>query len=287
MESTKPTADVNLPVATKRSFSVVTTPKEPFTIDHELKIDPERLAEIIAGTKTHEIRVFDRDFQVGNTLKLNAYDRSTNTWAGQFAIVKVTNITAPGSYGLPENVGAMSIALMDALDFRTGVSMADVLANNKQVYIDLSGAQVASFADGIAWANAKLRGHEANPHSDDNEVPTDPKDFDTVCISHKYDIGDQAVYVERIDSASADAKRAAAYVWWKCNEFFGDRKTLSNLGVAALLVQFYGYRHTARRSVCTQVDLYKDTEGKGCVTADDSLFRDGLREAMAPHLIDQ
>lgn len=74
MESTKLTADVNLPVATKRSFSVVTTPEEPFTIDHELKIDPERLAEIIAGSKTHEIRVFDRDFQVGSTLKLNAYD---------------------------------------------------------------------------------------------------------------------------------------------------------------------------------------------------------------------
>ncbi|MHB1201320.1 MAG: DUF3850 domain-containing protein [Polaromonas sp.] len=79
---------------------------------HELKIDPERLAEILASTKTHEIRVFDRDFQVGNTLKLNAYDRSTNVYTGQSAVVKVTNITAPGSYGLPENVGVMSIALI-------------------------------------------------------------------------------------------------------------------------------------------------------------------------------
>lgn len=111
------------------TFSIVKATEYPFKIDHELKIDPERLAEIIVGTKTHEIRVFDRGFQVGNVLKLNAYDRSTNTWAGQFAIVKVTNITTPGSYGLPENVGAMSIVLMDALDFRTEVSMADVLAS--------------------------------------------------------------------------------------------------------------------------------------------------------------
>lgn len=84
------------------------------TVNHELKIDPERLAEIIAGTKRHEIRVFDRDFQVGNTLKLIAYNRSTNEYAGPMATVKVTNITSPGSYGLPDNLSVMSIELIEA-----------------------------------------------------------------------------------------------------------------------------------------------------------------------------
>lgn len=97
--------------ARSRSFCVVTTSPNAFTVDHELKIDPDRLAEIIAGTKTHEIRVFDRDFQVGNILKLNAFNRTTNEYAGQMAIVKVTNITGPGSYGLPETIGVMSIEL--------------------------------------------------------------------------------------------------------------------------------------------------------------------------------
>lgn len=80
-------------------------------IDHDLKIDPERFVEVLAGTKTHEIRVFDRDYQVGNTLRLNAYDRSAKMYTGRSAMARVTNITAPGSYGLPENVGVMSIAL--------------------------------------------------------------------------------------------------------------------------------------------------------------------------------
>ena len=108
--------------------------------DHNLKIDPERLAEILAGTKTHEIRVFDRDYQVGHTLKLSGYNRSTNAYTGQSAVVKVTNITTPGSYGLPENIGVISIALVEALDAMPEVNMAHVLANNKQVYVNRPGS---------------------------------------------------------------------------------------------------------------------------------------------------
>lgn len=82
--------------------------------DHELKIDPERLVEILSGDKTHEIRIFDREFKVGDILKLNAYDRSTQAYTGQSTMVQVTNITQPGSYGLPEKIGVMSIALIDS-----------------------------------------------------------------------------------------------------------------------------------------------------------------------------
>lgn len=79
---------------------------------HELKIDPERLAEILAGTKTHEIRVFDRPFEIGATLHLLGYNRTSREYTGQTASVRITNITSPGSYGLPENVGVMSIKLI-------------------------------------------------------------------------------------------------------------------------------------------------------------------------------
>lgn len=98
-------------------------------IDHDLKIDPERLAEVRAGTKTHEIRVFDRDYQVGNTLRLNGYDRLAKAYTGQAAMVRVTNITPPGSYGLPENVGVMSIALATTCIDKTQAATATHLGN--------------------------------------------------------------------------------------------------------------------------------------------------------------
>lgn len=83
-------------------------------IDHELKIDPQRLAEVMARTKTHEVRLFERDYRVGNTLKLNGYDRAASVYTGEWAIVRVTNITAPGQYGLNANVGVMSITLVES-----------------------------------------------------------------------------------------------------------------------------------------------------------------------------
>ena len=86
-------------------------------VNHELKIDLERMLEIKAGTKTHEVRVFDRNYQVGDVLLLRAFDRATNTFKDHGAVVHcvlvtVTNITSPGSYGLPANLGVMSISLI-------------------------------------------------------------------------------------------------------------------------------------------------------------------------------
>ena len=80
--------------------------------DHELKIDPERFGEILRGEKTHEIRVFDRDFQVGHVLRLREYDQRSKSYTLKHAFVRVTNITAPGTYGLPHDVGVMSISLL-------------------------------------------------------------------------------------------------------------------------------------------------------------------------------
>lgn len=80
--------------------------------DHALKIDPERLGEVERGEKRHEVRVFDRDYQVNQVLKLAGYDRRRGEFTGQALFVRVTCITAPGTYGLPDNVGVMSISLM-------------------------------------------------------------------------------------------------------------------------------------------------------------------------------
>ena len=84
--------------------------------DHELKIDTDRIVEIHNGLKTHEVRSFDRDYQVDNVLYLRGFDRPTQQYTGASAFVRVTNITRPGTYGLPSDVGVMSIKLMGTTD---------------------------------------------------------------------------------------------------------------------------------------------------------------------------
>lgn len=94
----------------------VVMPCDPDTaFDHALKIDPELWEEVRCGDKTHEVRVFDRDYQVGHVLKLLGYDRGCGEYTGQVLFVRVTCITAPGKYGLPSNVGVLSIRFMGAL----------------------------------------------------------------------------------------------------------------------------------------------------------------------------
>lgn len=94
----------------------VETPADPDTaFDHALKIDPERLAEVERGDKKHEVRVFDRDYKVGQVLKLLGFDRARGEYTGRGQFALVTCITAPGSYGLPANIGVMSIQRIGAV----------------------------------------------------------------------------------------------------------------------------------------------------------------------------
>lgn len=108
------------------------------------------------------------------------------------------------------------------------------------------------------------------------------------CIKHRYDIGDQRVFVRRV-TGDVDPVRAAVYLQFLCEEFFEGDKMLSNLGVAALLIAYFGFQHTAATTLCTEIDMYADREkmcGAECAAlmADLTLHRDGLREAMAPHV---
>ncbi|WP_199028820.1 hypothetical protein [Ralstonia sp. ASV6] len=108
-------------------------------------------------------------------------------------------------------------------------------------------------------------------------------------ITHYYDIGDQDVYVEH-PTGEIDGRRVALYCWFKATDWFGDAAMVSNLGVASLMVAFYGFQHCARAYNSTPVDLYADTErcsGEEYRTLmqDGAFYREGLREAMAPHVI--
>lgn len=107
-------------------------------------------------------------------------------------------------------------------------------------------------------------------------------------IRHHYAIGNQDVYVER-RHGDVDAKRAALYCQFKCEEWIGHQFMLSNLAVAAMLVMFYGYGHAAVESDggFTDIDMYSDREN-ACenglsseLKADASLHHEGMREAVA------
>lgn len=84
---------------------------------HELKIDHERFGEIWEGSKTHEVRVNDRNYKVGDNLCFKAqYPCNAGISANECEIRKlkvvVTNITQGGTYGLPENICCMSIIII-------------------------------------------------------------------------------------------------------------------------------------------------------------------------------
>lgn len=55
---------------------------------HEIKIDTIFFPDVMAGVKRFELRKNDRDYRVGDILKMMEYDHGRKT--GRFVIVKVT-----------------------------------------------------------------------------------------------------------------------------------------------------------------------------------------------------
>ncbi len=103
--------------------------------EHELKTWPHPFRAVWDGSKTHEVRVNDRDFRVTDLLVLREWDpahrgggvihdggSSTSArWAdpvprgytGRKIRVRVTHLTPGGAFGLPPNLCVMSIAVVE------------------------------------------------------------------------------------------------------------------------------------------------------------------------------
>lgn len=84
---------------------------------HELKTWPDPFTAVVGGQKTHEVRRFDRPFAVGDFLLLREYlpDLALEAYSGRRVVVEVTHVTGPGTWGLPADVGVMSIRLVRVL----------------------------------------------------------------------------------------------------------------------------------------------------------------------------
>jgi hypothetical protein len=64
------------------------------------------------GIKAYEIRKSDRDFQVGDALRLREYNPDDDSYTGREITAGITYITRGGTWGLPDDVCVMSIRVL-------------------------------------------------------------------------------------------------------------------------------------------------------------------------------
>jgi len=65
------------------------------SIEHTVKSWPKFFELIRTGKKTHDLRrADDRDFRIGDTLRLQEFDPKTNMYTGREIIAKITYITS-------------------------------------------------------------------------------------------------------------------------------------------------------------------------------------------------
>ena len=76
---------------------------------HVLKIHPAPLADLLSGAKTCEVRFNDRGFEVGDTVRLQEIDPTTEQFTGRPDLVRVITHIQQG-YGLPDHLCVLSYA---------------------------------------------------------------------------------------------------------------------------------------------------------------------------------
>ncbi len=70
---------------------------------HIIKCWPQHFVPLITRQKTFEIRVNDRDYQVGDTLIIKEFDPDTQKETGKW-VARTIIYMVQGIFGLPENV---------------------------------------------------------------------------------------------------------------------------------------------------------------------------------------
>lgn len=76
---------------------------------HELKTWPEPFMDVALGRKTFEVRKNDRDYRVGDTLKLQEYSPGTDSYSGMWQTVLVTYVLRGDQFGIEAGFCVMSI----------------------------------------------------------------------------------------------------------------------------------------------------------------------------------
>lgn len=78
-------------------------------MQHERKIAPQYLSEILRKVKKFEVREVRQGspYRIGDTLYLREWENGA--YSGKWAIVKITYILLGGAYGIAENYAVLGI----------------------------------------------------------------------------------------------------------------------------------------------------------------------------------
>jgi hypothetical protein len=80
--------------ATERRFEAPSAPARG-PIEHKVRSWPQFFEAMLSGAKTHEVRrLTDRDYRVGDRLRLQEYDPVTETYSGRELVVQITYMTS-------------------------------------------------------------------------------------------------------------------------------------------------------------------------------------------------
>lgn len=90
---------------------------------HDLKSWVGLFEPINTGVKTHDLRVMDREFEVGDRCLLREYEPTTKEFTGRTCLVEITYITSAkhghcafSPFALHPGMGILSIRRVEALD---------------------------------------------------------------------------------------------------------------------------------------------------------------------------
>ena len=80
------------------------------------------------------------------------------------------------------------------------------------------------------------------------------------------------------------------YLQFQAEAFYGESAMLSNLGIAALLIEHYGFQHWRATAACIFIDMYSEREHASypqhyrALMENKELYREGLKSSMECHL---
>ncbi len=80
-------------------------------MEHELKTWPVYFRRVKSGDKTFEVRKCDRDFQIGDFLKLKEFNPDNGGYTGNEVCVYVKYILHGGDFGIQDGYCVMAIEI--------------------------------------------------------------------------------------------------------------------------------------------------------------------------------
>jgi len=76
---------------------------------HELKTWPEYFKAVKEGVKKFEVRKNDRDFKVGDLVRLNEYDPETEELSGDWEVFEISYILKGPEFGIKNGYCVISL----------------------------------------------------------------------------------------------------------------------------------------------------------------------------------